>query len=132
VSTESFTCPRCARTSHQPEDIKYGYCGACHDWTGDQVLAELRKVAAAAACPLCGLTGCISIAWRLVAKPLGSFSLSGSQMKLSANRSLWATCSTPGCGMEARVNATPPPEPPPPPPFVFRAEDGREWRSDHE
>lgn len=28
-----ITCPRCLRTSHNPNDIKQGYCGACHDWT---------------------------------------------------------------------------------------------------
>lgn len=30
----SFTCPMCSRTSYHPEDVKAGYCGACHDWTG--------------------------------------------------------------------------------------------------
>jgi hypothetical protein len=30
----SFTCPRCGRTSHHPNDVREGYCGACHDWTG--------------------------------------------------------------------------------------------------
>jgi hypothetical protein len=29
----AFTCPRCGRTSHHPEDERQGYCGACHDWT---------------------------------------------------------------------------------------------------
>lgn len=28
-----ITCPRCHRTSYHPQDIKEGYCGACHDWT---------------------------------------------------------------------------------------------------
>lgn len=31
----SFTCPRCGRTSHHPMDVTEGYCGACHDWTGE-------------------------------------------------------------------------------------------------
>jgi hypothetical protein len=31
----SFTCPRCSRTSHHPEDAAHGYCGACHAYTGD-------------------------------------------------------------------------------------------------
>jgi ribosomal protein S27AE len=31
--TESYTCPRCGRTSYHPDDIREGYCGACHDWT---------------------------------------------------------------------------------------------------
>lgn len=30
-----FTCPRCGRTSNHPRDREEGYCGACHDWTGD-------------------------------------------------------------------------------------------------
>lgn len=30
----SFTCPRCDRTSYNPNDIREGYCGACHNWTG--------------------------------------------------------------------------------------------------
>jgi hypothetical protein len=29
----SITCPRCGRTSHNPNDVREGYCGACHDWT---------------------------------------------------------------------------------------------------
>jgi hypothetical protein len=29
-----FSCPKCGRTSHHPDDIREGYCGACHDWTG--------------------------------------------------------------------------------------------------
>ena len=32
--TAAFTCPRCGRTSHNPDDLREGYCGACHDWTG--------------------------------------------------------------------------------------------------
>ena len=29
----SFTCPRCGMTSYNPNDIREGYCGNCHDWT---------------------------------------------------------------------------------------------------
>jgi hypothetical protein len=29
----SFTCPRCLMTSYNPNDIREGYCGNCHDWT---------------------------------------------------------------------------------------------------
>lgn len=35
-----FTCPRCSRTSHHPEDERHGYCGACHWWTGDPSLGS--------------------------------------------------------------------------------------------
>lgn len=31
----SITCPRCKRTSYNPNDIREGYCGACHAWTGE-------------------------------------------------------------------------------------------------
>jgi len=30
---ESITCPNCGRTSWNPNDVREGYCGACHDWT---------------------------------------------------------------------------------------------------
>jgi hypothetical protein len=29
----AFTCPRCGRTSHHPEDEEFGYCGSCHEFT---------------------------------------------------------------------------------------------------
>lgn len=29
-----FTCPRCHRSSAHPKDRKEGFCGRCHDWTG--------------------------------------------------------------------------------------------------
>lgn len=29
----SITCPRCRRTSWHPEDVRQGYCGACHAYT---------------------------------------------------------------------------------------------------
>lgn len=31
----SITCPRCGRTSRHPDDVREGYCGACHDWTSE-------------------------------------------------------------------------------------------------
>jgi hypothetical protein len=40
-----FTCPRCGRTSHHPDDSREGYCGACHDFTGqstEQLARSLR------------------------------------------------------------------------------------------
>jgi len=30
----SITCPVCTKTSRDPNDIREGYCGQCHDWTG--------------------------------------------------------------------------------------------------
>lgn len=29
-----FTCPKCLAVSHHPEDVRQGYCGRCHDFTG--------------------------------------------------------------------------------------------------
>lgn len=29
-----FVCPRCGKASSDPDDIREGYCGHCHDWTG--------------------------------------------------------------------------------------------------
>ncbi len=37
----SFTCPRCRMTSHHPDDLKYGYCGNCHAFTGRDVWTML-------------------------------------------------------------------------------------------
>jgi ribosomal protein L37E len=31
--SDSITCPRCGQTSHNPDDVREGYCGVCHDWT---------------------------------------------------------------------------------------------------
>lgn len=36
----TFTCPRCGRTSHNPNDAEQGYCGACHDWTAGPPMSE--------------------------------------------------------------------------------------------
>ena len=33
--TSSITCPRCGRTSHNPNDVRERYCGACHVFHGD-------------------------------------------------------------------------------------------------
>lgn len=31
----SFTCPVCGAESWNPNDVRYGYCGRCHAFTGD-------------------------------------------------------------------------------------------------
>ena len=33
----SITCPQCERTSWHPDDIRNGYCGGCHAYTGEMV-----------------------------------------------------------------------------------------------
>lgn len=30
---DSITCPICHMTSYNPNDIREGFCGNCHDWT---------------------------------------------------------------------------------------------------
>lgn len=32
--TPRIVCPRCGMVSYHPDDIAAGYCGKCHDWTG--------------------------------------------------------------------------------------------------
>ena len=32
---DSITCPVCGMTSYNANDIREGYCGNCHDWTGE-------------------------------------------------------------------------------------------------
>jgi len=32
-AASSITCPVCDMTSYNPNDIREGYCGNCHDWT---------------------------------------------------------------------------------------------------
>lgn len=36
MTPPTFTCPRCGMTSAHPQDVDQGYCGNCHDWTGDR------------------------------------------------------------------------------------------------
>jgi hypothetical protein len=40
-----FTCPRCGRTSHNPNDAAQNYCGHCHVFIDDE--ARLIKAMAA-------------------------------------------------------------------------------------
>lgn len=42
----SFTCPVCRMTSHHPEDERQGYCGNCHDFTGEKTRWEALGEAA--------------------------------------------------------------------------------------
>lgn len=39
----SFICPECGAESFHPRDRLEGYCGACHDWTGDPVYMRAMK-----------------------------------------------------------------------------------------
>lgn len=49
------------------------------------------------ACPACGKKN-LTVEWRMTAKPVGSFSLSGMQMKFAATNVPVAVCSS--CGFE--------------------------------
>jgi ribosomal protein L37E len=37
TAVNTFTCPRCGSTSWHVEDVRQGYCGACHAFTREQV-----------------------------------------------------------------------------------------------
>lgn len=50
----SFTCPTCGMTSHNPNDVKFGYCGNCHAYTGPDHTQE--QAALGLVCPECSLT----------------------------------------------------------------------------
>jgi ribosomal protein L37E len=36
----SIVCPRCGRRSYNANDIRDGYCGACHAWTTKRLREE--------------------------------------------------------------------------------------------
>lgn len=39
---DSFTCPRCGLTSHNPTDVKEQYCGNCHRYFGYTTVTYTR------------------------------------------------------------------------------------------
>lgn len=55
--TVSITCWVCGRTSWNPEDVRYGYCGACHDTTAPTPCPTCqgdRRETVGMVCPRCG------------------------------------------------------------------------------
>ena len=52
-------------------------------------------------CKYCGVTGQVRVEMRLVAKPAGTYSLAGAQMKVSATSWPWAVCDA--CGHESKA-----------------------------
>lgn len=40
--SDSITCPQCGRTSHNPNDVREKYCGACHQYHDTMPVAKLR------------------------------------------------------------------------------------------
>lgn len=63
---------------------------------------ELLEAARVKPCPMCGVVGSLRLSYQLYAKPIGSFSLSGQQMKVSAVRYLVVTCGIDSCDFRAR------------------------------
>ncbi|ARD42503.1 hypothetical protein [Actinomyces gaoshouyii] len=51
-------------------------------------------------CARCGIDGQLRIEYRMEAKPLGTFSLAGAQMKVAATRWPWMVCGA--CGATCR------------------------------
>lgn len=49
------------------------------------------------ACPDCGTVGSIKLGTTLVARPLGSWSLAGQQLKVSTRETTALVCTAPGC-----------------------------------
>lgn len=43
VDRPSITCPRCRRTSYNPNDVEQRYCGFCHRYLDDQLSLELDE-----------------------------------------------------------------------------------------
>lgn len=72
------------------------------DTPEDRAKAALQRLAADTACPHCGHHG-MEMTFRMVAKPLGSFSLAGSQLKFSANEIPYIECPECGIGGEGNV-----------------------------
>lgn len=101
----SFSCPRCGAVSYNLNDVEHGYCGRCHDFTGDphRQALTLEERVAATACPGCEQKALrVELRPELQARPIGSFSLAGQQMKFSAVKAQvpWLVCGN--CGAEAR------------------------------
>lgn len=68
-------------------------------------------------CPVC--SGLLELSWRLTAKPIGSFSLAGAQMKVSALVRAQVLCA--GCGLAAVGSL----------PGAVMAADGRSFTGGH-
>lgn len=45
----TFTCPECHMVSHNPNDVHYGYCGNCHEYT--RLTGEMVEVRPGLAMP---------------------------------------------------------------------------------
>ena len=64
----SITCPKCLKTSYNPNDVAHGYCGHCHDWTGEALLVTIHLPPEP--CPECAAgkhANCDTTTWDFVA-----------------------------------------------------------------
>lgn len=68
-----------------------GRCESVRGMTSEETLKTL-------ACPDCGTVGSLALGTRLTARPLGTWSLAGAQLKTSATEIPVLECSTQGCG----------------------------------
>jgi hypothetical protein len=39
----SYTCPICGKETHHPEDVRFGYCVACHAFTRSCVFGPCKE-----------------------------------------------------------------------------------------
>lgn len=49
----AITCPVCFATSHNPNDIREGFCGNCHDWTSRPLDRRVPRRHNAHHCAVC-------------------------------------------------------------------------------
>lgn len=63
---------------------------------------DVGNIVAEVPCPECGVTGKlkVEIRDRFTARPIGTFSLAGSQLKVSAEKVPWPFLVCEGCGFE--------------------------------
>jgi len=41
---DAFRCSVCEMVSYHPDDIEFGYCGHCHEFTGDGPIARAVRL----------------------------------------------------------------------------------------
>lgn len=39
---KSITCPQCGWTSHHPADVKWRFCGRCHQYHDKMYITKMR------------------------------------------------------------------------------------------
>lgn len=72
----TITCPRCARTSHNPNDVRERYCGGCHRYHDDAANEDdLRALSAELDCTVDEARKLATVGARLGLEPwrLGTF-----------------------------------------------------------